>query len=107
MAHAQANGEKGEANPLGFMPTHWSVVLAVGHANPARRAQALEQLCRSYWEPLYAYNRLGMTDAALRQEVHRLRRRLRKLVRAEIAQTVRDPGEIEAEMRYLIELLSR
>ena len=250
MAHGQANGEKGEANPLGFMPTHWSVVLAVGHVNPARRAQALEQLCRSYWEPLYAYirgrgyemhdaqdltqsffafvlernvieaadpergrfrcyllaclknflanehakanaqkrggdrtmvpldaetaekhyqressdhltalehfdrrwaltvldrafaqlsgealaagkaehfetlkpflsakagetnyedvaARLKMTTAAVRQEVHRLRRRLRELVRGEIAHTVHKPGDIDTEMRYLIELLSR
>ena len=250
MPHAQPNGETDGADSLGFMPTHWSVVVAAADADPARRAQALEQLCSSYWEPLYAYirsrgyemheaqdltqsffafvlqrnvieaanpergrfrcyllaclknflanehakanaqkrggdkmmvpldaataekhyqrestdhltalqhfdrrwaltvldrafaqlsgetlaagkaesfealkpflamnsgeancekvaNRLGMTDAALRQEVHRLRRRLRKLVRAEIAQTVRDPGDIDAEMRYLIELLSR
>ena len=57
MAREQSNGETGGANPLGFMPTHWSVVLAAAHANPARRAQALEQLCRSYWEPLYAYIR--------------------------------------------------
>ena len=34
-------------------------------------------------------------------------RRLRELVRAEIAQTVHDPAEIDAEMRYLVKLLSR
>ena len=52
-------------------------------------------------------DRLKMTPTALRQEVHRLRRRLREMVRAEIAHTVHDPGEIDDEMRYLIELLSR
>ena len=57
MAQAQPDKETGRADPLGFMPTHWSVVLAVGHNDPARRAEALEQLCRSYWEPLYAYIR--------------------------------------------------
>ena len=57
MAQAQPDGERGVTDPLGFMPTHWSIVLAAVHADPARRAEALEQLCRSYWEPLYAYIR--------------------------------------------------
>jgi RNA polymerase sigma-70 factor (ECF subfamily) len=36
------------------------VVLAAGHTDPARRAEALEILCRTYWPPLYAYvRRLG------------------------------------------------
>ena len=43
----------------------------------------------------------------MRQEVHHFRRRLRKLLRAEIAHTVRDPAEIEDELRYLIKLLSQ
>ena len=57
MANAQPDGETGGADALGFMPTHWSVVLAVAGADPVRRAEALEQLCRTYWEPLYAYIR--------------------------------------------------
>jgi len=51
--------------------------------------------------------RLKKTPAAVRQEVHHFRRRLRKLLRAEIAHTVRDPAEIEDELRYLIKLLSQ
>ena len=40
-----------------FATTHWSVVLtAARHAEP-QAAEALEQLCRSYWYPLYAYVR--------------------------------------------------
>lgn len=43
--------------PGSFPSTHWSVVLAAGEgADPAVRA-ALEQLCRAYWYPLYAYVR--------------------------------------------------
>ena len=40
-----------------FATTHWSVVFAAGQANPARARLALEQLCQSYWYPLYAFVR--------------------------------------------------
>jgi len=40
-----------------FATTHWSQVLAVGQHDAARAADALEQLCRTYWRPLYAYVR--------------------------------------------------
>jgi DNA-directed RNA polymerase specialized sigma24 family protein len=40
-----------------FAATHWSVVLAASQASAQRRAAALETLCRTYWEPLYAYTR--------------------------------------------------
>jgi RNA polymerase sigma-70 factor (ECF subfamily) len=37
-----------------FATTHWSVVLAAGDsASPTSRG-ALEELCRTYWYPLYA-----------------------------------------------------
>jgi RNA polymerase sigma-70 factor (ECF subfamily) len=37
--------------------THWSVVLAAGHGQSPLAAAALEQLCRTYWYPLYAFVR--------------------------------------------------
>jgi RNA polymerase sigma factor (sigma-70 family) len=40
-----------------FATTHWSVVLAAGDSALPRAAEALEQLCRTYWYPLYAYVR--------------------------------------------------
>ncbi len=40
-----------------FATTHWSVVLAAAERNTAQSAAALEQLCRTYWYPLYAYVR--------------------------------------------------
>jgi RNA polymerase sigma-70 factor (ECF subfamily) len=40
-----------------FVTTHWTVVLAAGHHESSQAAQALEQLCRIYWYPLYAYVR--------------------------------------------------
>jgi RNA polymerase sigma-70 factor (ECF subfamily) len=38
--------------------------------------------------------------------IHRLRKRFRELIRAEIAQTVPDPADTDAELRYLIEVLA-
>jgi RNA polymerase sigma factor (sigma-70 family) len=43
-----------------FATTHWSVVLTAGRNDTTRAQVALEQLCRNYWPPLYAYvRRLG------------------------------------------------
>jgi RNA polymerase sigma-70 factor (ECF subfamily) len=51
--------------------------------------------------------RLGMTEGALKVAVHRLRQRYRELLRAEIAETVSDPSDVDAEMRHLVEVLRR
>lgn len=40
-----------------FTTTHWSVVLEAGRPESPAAARALEQLCRAYWYPLYAYVR--------------------------------------------------
>ena len=40
-----------------FTTTHWSVVLAAGEESASQANAALEQLCRTYWPPLYAYVR--------------------------------------------------
>jgi DNA-directed RNA polymerase specialized sigma24 family protein len=45
---------------------------------------------------------LGTTVAAVKMGVLRLRRRFGKLLREEIAHTVRDEGEIEEEIRFLL-----
>ena len=44
---------------------------------------------------------LNTTEGALKVAVHRLRRRFRELLRAEIAQTVADPREVGDELRDL------
>ncbi len=46
--------------------------------------------------------RLGLTESAVKSLLHRLRVRYRALVREEIAQTVADPAEVDAEIRHLI-----
>lgn len=46
------------AGPAGaFASTHWSVILAASHSDPVQQAAALEQLCRTYWYPVYSYIR--------------------------------------------------
>jgi DNA-directed RNA polymerase specialized sigma24 family protein len=49
-----------------------------------------------------AARQLGLSDGAMRVRIHRLRRRFRDLVKAEIAQTVQDPAEVPDELRHLI-----
>jgi RNA polymerase sigma factor (sigma-70 family) len=50
---------------------------------------------------------LGLSEGAMKAAVHRLRERYRVLLRDEIAQTVASPSEIEAEVRYLIRVISQ
>jgi len=45
--------------------------------------------------------RLNLTEAAVKMAVHRLRARYREILRAEIADTVSSPEEIEEEIRHL------
>jgi RNA polymerase sigma factor (sigma-70 family) len=40
-----------------FATTHWTVVLTAGRAHTPQADHALEELCRTYWFPLYAYVR--------------------------------------------------
>jgi RNA polymerase sigma-70 factor (ECF subfamily) len=40
-----------------FATTHWTVVLAAGKRHTLQSDLALEELCRNYWFPLYAYVR--------------------------------------------------
>ncbi len=54
-----------------------------------------------------AARRLGLSEGAVKVTVHRLRRRFRELVKAEIAQTVGDTTQVAEEMRYLVEVLAR
>jgi RNA polymerase sigma factor (sigma-70 family) len=40
-----------------FATTHWTVVLAAGKTSSPDAQRALEELCQTYWFPLYAYVR--------------------------------------------------
>lgn len=49
--------------PATFRSTHWSVVRAAGRTGSPAAHAALEQLCRAYWYPLYAFARRRGHDA--------------------------------------------
>ena len=51
-------------------------------------------------------DQLGLSADAVAMAVVRLRRRYRARVRAEVANTVATPAEVDNEMRYLVELLT-
>lgn len=50
---SQSSGSPGDI----FATTHWTVVLAAGKRSTPQSNAALEQLCKTYWFPLYAYVR--------------------------------------------------
>lgn len=40
-----------------FDETQWTMIFEAGALDPARKAAALEALCRSYWKPMFGYAR--------------------------------------------------
>jgi RNA polymerase sigma factor (sigma-70 family) len=61
-----AESPNASANPSmgsGFATTHWSVVMAAGKGHSTQASEALEQLCRTYWYPLYAFVRRHVSEA--------------------------------------------
>ncbi len=51
--------------------------------------------------------RLGMTEGAVRAAMHRLRQRYRERLRAEVAHTLADVGDVDEELRYLIAVVGQ
>jgi RNA polymerase sigma factor (sigma-70 family) len=49
--------------------------------------------------------KLGITEAAARVAVHRLRRHYRRLIQEEVARTVASPDDVKEEMRHLFQVL--
>ena len=56
--HVTSHSASGPASigPAAFVTTHWSVVLQAQDESPAAQ-EALEDLCRTYWRPIYAFVR--------------------------------------------------
>jgi RNA polymerase sigma-70 factor (ECF subfamily) len=49
---------------------------------------------------------LGVAEAAVKKQLHNLRQRYRSLLREEVAQTVRDPADVDDEIRHLCAVLA-
>jgi len=52
-------------------------------------------------------SRLEMSESAVKVAIHRLRKRFREIIRAEIAQKVDSAAEVDTELRYLVEVLAK
>lgn len=57
MAALNNDAELAGANAAQFRTTHWSLILAAGQEDDASRGRAMEELCRTYWYPVYAFIR--------------------------------------------------
>ena len=51
-------------------------------------------------------SQMGVSEAALKTSVHRLRKRYGEIIREEVSHTVADPSDVEDEIRYLLTALS-
>lgn len=51
--------------------------------------------------------RLGLNENAVKQEVHRMKKRYVELLRDEVGQTVAHPDEVDEELRYLVDVVAR
>ncbi|MBT5705250.1 MAG: sigma-70 family RNA polymerase sigma factor [Verrucomicrobia bacterium] len=75
------------------------------------RYRKLQPFLLSDPEPGETYEALAqelkLSQSGLRSAVHRFRRRFSHVFQAEIADTVADPNDVEAEVNYLSEILSR
>jgi RNA polymerase sigma factor (sigma-70 family) len=99
------------ANPGGKMPpsTSGRMPEATAPANPSQFEILKPWLTGDTGQASQAdaARRLGMNEGAVKVAIHRLRKRFRELVKTEIAQTVGGGADVQAELNYLLEVLSR
>lgn len=86
--------------------------LEAEHAGPRRAAQfrALKGWLSGGGDggtQVEAGRKLGLSEAAVKVAVHRMRRRFRELVREELSQTLVPGSDVDDELRYLVEVLGR
>ena len=109
-----------QANPEILFDRQWAATLLEQAMNRLSEDYAREgkadlfqrlQPCLTGVEPALPYADLaallGMTDNAVKMAVHRLRKRYGELLRAEIADTVASPQEVEDEIHHLIAVAAR
>jgi RNA polymerase sigma-70 factor (ECF subfamily) len=68
-AHPMADSDEKADGGKWFDTTRWSVVLAAGDSANPDFGEALSDLCRTYWYPVYAYFRRRGADAESAQDL--------------------------------------
>jgi DNA-directed RNA polymerase specialized sigma24 family protein len=109
-----------ESTPESLYERRWALALLEGvllHLENAYRLEGKGELFDALKSSLTVNQRtraypdlaakLGLAEGAVRVAVHRLRKRYRQLLRAEVAHTVSSSDEVDEEMRYLFLVLSR
>jgi len=107
-----------EGNPDAEYETRWAITLveqvltALRHEfNAADKARLFEELRGFIWgdksTASYAEiaGHLNLSEGNVKVAVHRLRQRFRELLRAEVANAVARPEDIDGELRHLIGVL--
>ncbi len=107
-------------SPESAYDRHWAIdvtgkALAVmEHEYAARSAADHFDALKAYLmpeaatpDPAETAAHLGMNEGTLRVAIHRLRARFRAIIRAEIAATLADESDADAEMRHLVAALRR
>ncbi len=85
-------------------------VLATEHAAERERFEALKPWLTGDAGNLSqaeAAQKLGLNEGAVKVAIHRLRRRFRELVKAEIARTLNDASQVADEMASLVAALTK
>jgi len=62
MSAAESQSVSGDRGLFQFMTTHWSLVIAARDSQAPGVNEALEQLCRAYWQPVYAFVRRTVSN---------------------------------------------
>jgi RNA polymerase sigma-70 factor (ECF subfamily) len=108
-----------DSNPEESFDQHWARTLARNALDRLRAEEEREgnearfEVLKKYLQSdatAAAYSetavRIGLSEPAVKSAIYRLRRRYAQIVRDSIAQTVSSAGEVEEEIRSLIELLA-
>ncbi|MHB8520530.1 MAG: RNA polymerase sigma factor [Limisphaerales bacterium] len=108
-----------ESNPDAAYEQRWAVTLIEQvltalrqEFNAADKTRLFEELSGFIWGDKSAASyaeiagHLSLTEGTVKVAVHRLRQRFRELLRAEVANTVARPEDIDGELRHLIRVAS-
>lgn len=88
---------------LGKLRAEFAAAEKPGLFDALKPALTGEKLDKGYAEVAAEF---GLSENALRVAVHRMRKRFGEVLRAEVVETIRDPAEVDDEVRYLIQALS-